>query len=122
MMASATGSIMRAVAVFEIHMLTSVVASMIPNTMLRPLRPPTNATVTWAMRRWAPQYSAAADSMKPPRNSRMNGSPYAAAAFSAESTPVRGNNTTGTNDVAANGSASETHQQAHSVAVAAVQH
>ena len=121
MSASATGSIMSAVAVLLIHALMNVVATITASTTRRPLVPPMTLRATWAMRRWAPQYSAARESMKPPKNNRMSGSPYAPAALSVVSTPASGKITTGTSAVADSGSASNTHQIAQSVATAAVQ-
>ena len=98
--AIATGSIINAVAVFEIHMLMSAVASMTAKTSRRPLVPPTALMVAWAIRRCAPQCSAALEIIKPPMKSKMIGSPYEAAARCSLRTPVSGNATSGTSAVA----------------------
>ena len=73
--ASATGSSISAVAVFEIHILNVAAAAIKPMTSRRLLEPPKRLTMNSATRRWAPLRSMAVDKMKPPINNNTNGLP-----------------------------------------------
>ena len=73
--ASATGSIISVVAVLEIHIDSSAVAAMKPNTSRRLLACPNSRTMPSATRRWAPEEAIAVDRMKPPSSSRISGWP-----------------------------------------------
>ncbi len=78
-MARIMGRSMSTVAVLEIHMLRKAEASMKPRMRDLPPRPPTALTMMSARRLWAPDFSIALESMKPPRKRRMSLWPYAAA-------------------------------------------
>ena len=67
------------VAVFEIHIEHTAVASMKPRTRRRPPVPPTRRIMPIARRLWAPLEAMAVERMKPPSSSRIRVWPYAPA-------------------------------------------
>ena len=104
----AMGSIIKAVAVFEIHMLRKAVASMNPSTILRP-EVPVWDKIANATRRWTSHFSRAKAIRKPPRKRYTYGEPYAVVTASIGSTPVAGRSKMGNNEVTAMGSTSAIH-------------
>ena len=115
-----TGSNIKVVAMFEIHMLSTAEAVINPKTSRRPLPPPNNPTMLRAIRRWAPLRSIAEESIKPPSKSRINGLPYASPTWVGEITPTSGKTASGIKLVAGIGIGSKIHQQAVSMVIPAV--
>ena len=121
MTASAIGSSIRAVAVLDIHMLSTAAAAMKPNTSRRPSFAPKRLIIPSAIRRCAPLFSMAVESMNPPIRSMISGSPTACAACDGGMAPTRGSSAMGISAVTGIGTASVIHQAAHSVVTATVQ-
>ena len=108
--ARATGSSIRLVAVFDIHMDKAAAAAMKPNTSERLELPPKARTMVSAIRLWAPLFSSAVARMKPPRRSSIRLWPYDWATCTGVNTPSSGNRPRGRNEVAGMGMGSNTHQ------------
>ena len=111
--AIATGSNIKVVAVFEIHIDKNALAAIKPKTRLRLLFPPNIRIITKATRSCAPLFSIARDKMKPPSKSSMSLSPYASETDSIGKTPDRGSTASGTSDVTGIGTGSKIHQSTH---------
>ena len=110
-MAIATGSIMRALDVFDTHRLMKAVASIMPSTR-RLGSVPTLSMIAKAIRRCSCQRSIANATRKPPSNNNTEGFAYSASTVRASGTPRSGTMMIGSSAVAASGIASSAHQRA----------
>ena len=117
--ASATGSIARVVAVFEIIIDSSHVEPMKPAMSAAMPPPPTRATTEKAMRRCMPHRSTASPTRKPATKSIDVASKKTFDSSEAEQTPRSGYRTIGSNDVIGRGSTSVTHHNAMTPSTAA---
>src|SRR4029078_110928 len=111
MIAIPIGSIMMAVAVFEIHIDRNAVEIINPR-MIMLSRVPMLRMIFTAIRRWSPVFSIAIAIRNPPIYKKTIGCPYDAVVSPSFNTPVRGNKIIGKRDVAANGIGSVIHHMA----------
>ncbi len=118
-MASAIGSIMRVVAVFEIHIDKPLVATIKPAMSLVGWFPNTASTFN-AILLCKPQRSMAKAIMKPPIRRKTTEFMYWLATDFVEEIPSSGNNARGKRAVAARGTASVIHRTAIKTATAAM--
>ena len=111
MTAMAIGSIIRVVAVLEIHILRKAVATMKPR--MRNFSPGGQAlTIIKAIRRWAPLFSMALDKRKPPSRRRTSGCPYFSPTTLGSRIPKSGSKERGRREATGMGTASKIHQRA----------
>ena len=116
--ASAIGSIITAVAVFEIHIDRKAPENINPNKIEFAV-PPNIEIIFRAIRLCNPQFSMAIASINPPINRKITEFIYDPEISEPDKTPSSGKKTNGTNDVAAIGKASVIHQIAIRTATAA---
>ena len=105
------GSIIMTAAVLDTHMDKKPVAAIKPNTMLLMLVP-SKEIIDSAMRLCRSHFSIAKAIIKPPRNRKIIGLPYAAVTALLSSTPVIGSRIMGSSDVTGIGMASVIHHTA----------
>jgi hypothetical protein len=118
-MESAMGTIIMAVAVFDIHIDKKEVASIKPNN-IRPGLIPNKIRILRAILRCKFQRSMANAIKKPPINKKMRWLKYMAETVFPSTTPNSGKRATGISAVAASGMASVIHQTAIKRAMAKV--
>ena len=119
--AAAIGSIITAVAVFEIHMLANADTNRKASTVRRG-SVPTIRSVTKANRRCSSQRSSVAASRNPPRKRKITGSAYATATARSVPRPATGSTTSGSRAVASRGITALSHQNAIQSAIPATSH